>query len=141
MIYKFYIKNDDNINKLFYLTADTQSQLIRRIASTYGVAKDKITILAEYETDGDSYKLKKSYETKVPKKDQKIIDNASKIFGKSRKLTGDSKIDYIKRMNFTEIDVQNETDLYPLLKKYKKVKVYFESTDKRGVYRYYALCK
>ena len=146
MIYKFSLKDDNGKDKIFYLTADNTTKLYRRIISTYQVMRDDITLLAEYtETKDYKYKLKKSYEKKSSKKeekeDEKIISKAKEIFSKSRKLSGEGKSKYKEKMNFSEVVVEKEEDLYPLLKKYKKVKVYFETGEKRGTKKFYALVR
>ena len=144
MIYKFSVKDSNDKDKIFYLTADNLNQFYRRSINTYQITKDDITLLAEYEeTDDYKYKLKKSYEAVEEKVevDDKIKSKAEKIFSKQRKLSGDSKSDYKQRMNFSEVSIEKLEDLYPLLKKYKKVKVYFEPGEKRGEKKLYSLVR
>lgn len=144
MIYKFSVKDDNNNDKIFYLTADNLSQLYRRILSTYRIMREDVKLLAEYEeTDDDGYKLKKSYESNVNKSDfgDKIVAKADKIYSKRRRLAGKGKLEYMKKNSFSEVGINTIEDLYPLIKKYKRVKVYFETGEKRGTKRYYALVK
>ena len=148
MIYYVRLLNDLGDKKTSYLTADDHNKLYRRILSTYNIPKNKVEILEEYkETDNGGYKLKKKYKvSEDPNKetepaDEKIILKAKEIFSKSRKLSGENKSDYKQRLNFSEVSIEKEEDLYPLLQKYKKVKVYFDTGKKRGDRKYYSLVK
>lgn len=139
MIYHFSILNDENVTKDFYLTADTPNQLYRRALSTYGVTKDKITLIAEYKETGTiDCKLNRTF-TNVEKVDSAQLEKARKIFAKQRGLKEPFKTEYKEKYNFSECDIENVNDLLPLLDKYKKVKVYWEPTDKRGQHKLFAL--
>ena len=143
MIYSFTIKNDYDELKQFYLTADDKNKLYRRILSTYGVTKDRVEILEEFEETPDwGYKLHKSNIAHLTDEDKELIKQARIIFANNSRKCEPYKSEYIKRYKYKEaINIENEKDLIPLLQQYKKVKVYWELTDKRGVHQYYALVK
>lgn len=141
MIYHFSILNDDNVTKDFYLTADSPNQLYRRALMTYGVTRDKVTLIAEYKETGTiDCKFNRSFK-EVEKIDSAQLEKARKIFSKQRGLKDPFKANYKEKYDFSECDISSIDDLIPLLEKYKKVKVYWEPTDKRGVHRLYALYK
>lgn len=143
MIYYFNLKNDLNELKSFYLTADNHSQLYKRIMRTYGIPKDRVEILEEYEeTEDYNYRLYKSNIKHLTDKDKELAKKAREIFANSTRKCEPYKSDYIKKYNYKDvININSEGDLIPLLNNYKKIKVYWELTDKRGVHQYYALVK
>ena len=148
MIYKYTIRNNYNEDKTHYLSADSLNQLYKRLLTTYGITKDHVVVLEEYEeTDDWGYKLKKSYVKIEPdKQEDKIIneerlDKANKVFSKNTRMTEPWKSDYKERHNVREVSIINVNDVYGLMEKYKFVKVYWEPGEKRGVHRYFALVK
>lgn len=148
MIYRFTIRNSFNENKALYLSADSVNQLYKRLLTTYGITKENVTILEEYEeTDDWGYKLKKSYvkmesdKDDEPTIDEDLLEKATKIFSKNTRMTEPWKSDYKERHNVREVSVTNANDVYGLMEKYKFVKVYWEPGEKRGVHRYFALVK
>lgn len=143
MIYHFNIRNEFNEDKEFFLTAENHSQLYRRILSTYGIVKDRVEILEEFEeTDDWGYKLVKSNIEHLTKEDKDIAKEAKRIFLNSSRKDEPYKTDYLKKHKYLEaIDISGEKDLIPLLKDYKNIKVYWNTTDKRGVHQYYAFVK
>lgn len=135
MIYKFKC----GTNNIFYLSADTKSQLYKRVFDMYRVAKEDIEILAEYkETANWGVKLEREYTKDV---DNNLLSKASTLFKKSIRRSEPSKTEYIKKYKFQIKDVETPEDLIPILKTYKKVKIYWDLTEKRGVHSYYALYK
>ncbi len=143
MIYHFNIRNEYNEDKAFFLSADNHSQLFRRILSTYGITKDKVEILEEYEETSDwGYKLVKSSIAHLSDKDKEIKKQAKEIFAKNSRKCEPYKSEAIAKYKYKDaVNISGEKDLIPLLKKYKKVKVYWELTEQRGVHQYYALVK
>ena len=142
MVYKFSYLRDNNKESIIYLSADNENQLYRRALSTYGITKDRIKILSEYKPNNDlnSITLVKNHE-KANTYSQKVKDKVDQIYSKLTRRCGQHKIDYINRYSFTEIPIESKNDLYPLVSKYKRVKVYFEPGDKRGTKKLYALVK
>lgn len=143
MVYKFSYLRDDNKEKTMYLSADTEAQLYRRALSTYGITKDNIKILAEYAPTKDlnSIKLKKEHKTSSTSCNKKDKDKVDLIYSKLTRRCGQAKIDYIAKYSFMEVPINSKDDLYPLVKKYKRVKVYYEPGEKRGTKKLYALVK
>lgn len=146
MIYEFKVANSNGNVKTMLLTADTLGAFYRRIAEMYGLAKDEVSLVAEYEeTENFGYKLKKSYVKTTKKKDKKLIDKAVLLFkqgdDRSKRLVEPRKSDYIKRHNFKSCPISTADDVYELLTKYKTVKVYWENGDKRGSHKYFAVYK
>ena len=153
LIYRFTIRNSYNEDKEFYLTADTPSQLYKRILNTYGITKDNVSLLEEYEETSDwSYKLKKSHvkvtstpkdkdSSKVTTLNNEVLEKAKKIFSKNSRMTEPWKSDYKERHKVREVPVSGVNDVYGLVEKYKFVKVYWEPGEKRGVHKYFALVK
>ena len=143
MIYSFNVRNEFNEEKHFLLTADNHTQLYKRILSTYGVTRDNVELLAEYEETPDwGYKLVKSHvaqDAKVYDKD--IKEKAKKAMADQSRMCEPWKSDYIARHKMTEFPIDSEKDLYPLIEKYKTVKVRWENGEKRGHHKYYALVK
>ena len=148
MIYKYTIRNNYNEDKTHYLSADSLNQLYKRLLTTYGITKDHVVVLEEYEeTDDWGYKLKKSYVKIEPDKqedkiiNEELLDKANKVFSKNTRMTEPWKSDYKERHNVREVSIINVNDVYGLMEKYKFVKVYWEPGEKRGVHRYFALVK
>ena len=148
MIYKYTIRNNYNEDKTHYLSADSLNQLYKRLLTTYGITKDHVVVLEEYEeTDDWGYKLKKSYVKIEPDKqedkiiNEELLDKANKVFSKNTRMTEPWKSDYKERHNVREVSITNVNDVYGLMEKYKFVKVYWEPGEKRGVHRYFALVK
>ena len=142
MIYKFSYPRPHKSDCILYLSAESETHLYRRALSIYGITNEHIKILATYEEgeDLDTVKLVETTE-KPPKRDKKLYDKVDLIYSKLTRRTGQAKIDYIKKYSFKEIPINEKSDLLPLVKKYKKVKVYFETGEKRGTKRLYALVK
>ena len=143
MIYNIQIRNEFNDDKRFFLTADNHSQLYKRVLSTYGITKDKVEILEEYEETPDwGYRLIKSNIEHLTDNDKENIKKAKEIFANNSRKCEPYKSDAFKKYKYKDIIyIDGEKDLIPLLEKYSKVKVYWELTDKRGVHRYYAFVK
>lgn len=145
MIYEFKVANSGNV-KTMLLTADTLGAFYRRIADMYGLTKDEVSLVAEYEeTENFGYRLKKSYVKTDKKKDKKLIDKAVLLFkqgdDRSKRLVEPRKSDYIKRHKFNSCPISTADDVYELLIKYKTVKVYWENGIKRGTHSYFAVYK
>ena len=106
------------------------------------ITKDKIKILSEYKPSDNlnSITLVKNHE-EANTYSQKVKDKVDQIYSKLTRRCGQHKIDYINKYSFTEIPIESKNDLYPLVSKYKRVKVYFEPGDKRGTKKLYALVK
>lgn len=144
MIYMFNILNDRGEQKKFYFTADSDNELYRRILRTYGVSKDRVTILEKLEETEDGYKKSKdttNVQPKMSKKEQKIIDKSNELYHKAPRRCGEAKTDYMNKYGLSEIPIGSVNDLYDIVGKYKKVKVYWETTENRGEHKYYALVK
>jgi hypothetical protein len=143
MIYSFNIITDERTTKQFYMTADNHNQLYKRILNTYGITKDNVTILEEYEeTDDWKYKLVKSNITQVSDSDKKKSDKANELFKKASRRSDKAKSEYFKKYQFKEIvNIKTPEDLIPLIESYKKIKVYWEPGEKRGQHNYYAMVK
>ena len=141
MIYSFNLTNDYNEQKQFYLTADNLNQLYRRILSTYGMTKDRVELIAEYEETADyKYKLIKSYSDE-DEVDNDIKKKAKELFSNSKRMSEPRKSEYIKKHKMTEISISTEKDLYSLIHKYKMIKVKWDLGEKRGQHSYYALVR
>ena len=142
MVYKFSYLRDNNKEAIMYLSADNENQLYRRASSTYAIAKDRIRILAEYESGEDLnlITLVKNHE-EATAYSHVVKDKVDQIYSKLTRRTGQAKIDYINKYSFKEVPITCKTDLFPLVSKYKKVKVYFEPGEKRGTKKLYALVK
>lgn len=142
MVYKFSYLRDNNKEAIMYLSADNENQLYRRASSTYAIAKDRIKILAEYESGEDLnlITLVKNHE-EATVYSQAIKDKVDQIYSKLTRRTGQAKIDYINKYSFKEVPIESKSDLFPLVSKYKRVKVYFEPGEKRGTKKLYALVK
>ena len=141
MIYSFNLINDYNEQKQFYLTADNLNQLYRRILSTYGMTKDSVELIAEYEETAEyKYKLVKSYSDK-DEVDNDIKKKAKELFLTSKRMSEPRKSEYIKKHKMTEVHIVNEKDLYSLISKYKTIKVKWDLGEKRGQHNYYALVR
>ena len=141
MVYKFSIINSNNKEKILYLSADSKSRLYQLALHMYGILKEDIRILAEYEEVGDDQvKLLHDY-TKAAGYSEKVVKKASEIFQKQIQRSGQYKQEYIKKYNFSEQEISGVEDLYPLVNQYKKVKVYWERLVPRGPKRLYALYK
>ena len=143
MIYSCNLITDDRKKKQFYLTADNHNQLYRRILNTYGITKNNIEIVAEYKEVGDfGYELVKTYiNPEHEDVSDKIKEKAKKIFAAQKRMCSPWKEDYMERHSMSAIDINSEEDLYPLLKQYKTIKVKWETGEKRGQHKYYALVK
>lgn len=144
MIFNCRIRNDFNEDKTFFLTADNHSQLYKRIMSTYQIPKDRVEILEEYiETPDWGYKLHKSYISHLTNEDISLAKKAKELFAANKRRCEPYKTDYMQRHNYLKaIDINNEKDLIPLLKEFKNIKVYWEtSKEKRGSRQYYAFVK
>lgn len=142
MIYSISIRNEFNEDKQFFLTAEDHSKLYKRILSTYGISRDRVEILEEYEETPDwGIKLVKSNISHLSNKDKDNLKRALNIFNDNHCKDEPYKSKTIARCNYKVIDIENEKDIVPLLDKYKEIKVYYEHTDKRGIYKYYALVK
>lgn len=139
MIYSVEILNDYGEKKQFYITADDPQKLYRRIASTYGILKDRVEILAEYEeTDDWGYKLKKSHKEIVSEEETKNKQKANELYRKASRKCEPYKSEAKKKYGFNVVNIASVEDIIPLLKEYKKVKVYWELGEKRGEHKYYA---
>lgn len=142
MIYSFSVRNEFNEEKQFYLTAEDKNKFYRRVLSTYGITKENINILEEFEeTDDWGYRLVKSNISHLSDEDKNKAKLALDIFNDNHCKDEPHKTKTIKRCGFDVIDINNEKDIIPLLNKYKTIKVYWEHTDKRGVKKYYVLVK
>ena len=53
MIYSISIRNELNEDKQFYITANNISDMYKRVLSQYGIQKDRIELLEEYEETAD----------------------------------------------------------------------------------------
>ena len=142
MIYLVEVLNDYGEKKQFYITADDRTKLYRRISSTYGILRDRVEILAEYEETSDwGYKLSKSHKELESDEDTKNKQKANELYrGASRKCEP-YKSEAKNKYKFDVVDISSVDDIIPLLKKYKKVKVYWELGEKRGQHKYYAFVK
>ena len=141
MIYSFNIRTE-NGEKLFYLTEENQKKLFKRILSTYGVSKEDVEILEEYEEDGWGIKLKKSYIDKKEKIEPEFMIKASKMYKDAGRKDDHQKEEYKKKHKYSNIiELESAKDLAPLLKEYKKVKVFWALGEKRGIHNYYAFVK
>lgn len=144
MIYKANIINESGEIRQFYITADSEGEAIRRARDTYAVPVDRIILLEYYEdVPGDQMAVGKKHiiGEKKSKRDQKKSDKATELFYRAIKKRGKKKQAYIEKYNFVETQISGPEDLHDLMIKYKKVKVYWEPSSKRGVHQYYALCK
>ncbi len=145
MLYNFTILNDSKKEKQFFLTADNEAQLYRRIISQYGVTKDRVTIVERIEEDGFSYvgagKKESKKEIKKKNKDKKIIEKCKEIFNNNKKKASKKREEYRDKYKFNEEEINSSEDLYEYVKKYKKVKVYWSPGKERGKHIYYVLYK
>lgn len=142
MIYRIRLRNDYNEEKDFFLTAEDHSKLYKRVLSTYGIPKNKVEILEEYkESDDWGYKLIKSNISHLTADDMARRNRALEIFNDNRCKDEPHKTNALERGYKIIEDINDENDILPLLDKYKKIKVYWEHTEKRGKHRYYALVK
>ena len=143
MIYSISIRNEYNEDKQFFISAEDISKMYKRVLSTYGTTKDKIEILEEYEETPDwGVKLVKSNVSHLSSVDKDNIKKAKEIFFNSSRKCEPYKSDAFKKYKYKDIIyIDSEKDVVPLVKKYNKVKVYWELTDTRGVHQYYAFVK
>jgi len=144
LIYNCSVRNDFNEDRTFFITAKSHSDLYRRIMSAYRISKDKVEILEEYEETSDyGYKLVKSNISHLTNEDKELALKAKELFSNSKRRCEPYKTDYMQRHNYIEaINIDNEKDLIPLIEKYKKIKVYWETSKvKRGDRQYYAFVK
>lgn len=153
MIYEFQVSTNKKV-KTMLLSADTKSAFFRRIAEMYGLTKEEIILIREYdETENFGYTLHKSYIEEAPKKGvkkttkatNKFITNALQEFkrgdDRSRRMVEPRKSDYIKRHKMKSFPVSSADDVAELMSKYKVVKVYWENGEKRGQHALYAVVK
>ncbi len=157
MIYEFQVFNNKKV-KTMLLSADSKSAFFRRIAEMYGLTKEEIILIREYdETDNFGYTLHKSYVEEAPKKSakkdtkkitkttNKFITNALQEFkrgdDRSRRMVEPRKSDYIKRHKMKSFPISSADDVAELMSKYKVVKVYWENGEKRGQHTLYAVVK
>lgn len=142
MIYSVQILNDYGEKKQFYMTADDHAKLYRRIASTYGIEKGRVEIIAEYEeTDDWGYKLKKSHKDIVSEEEKKFSQKANELYRNASRKCEPYKSEAIKKYGYKTIDISSVDEVISLLKEYKKVKVYWELGERRGEHKYYAFVK
>ena len=73
--------------------------------------------------------------------DKVLYEKAKELFTSAGRKVDPDKTNYAKKYSFSEVRIENEKDLYPLIQKYKKIKVYWEQGEKRGQHSYYALVK
>ena len=141
MVYSFLIRTESG-EKQFYMTAENHQKLYRRILSTYGISKDDVEILEEYEEDGWGIKLKKSYIDPNSKVDPELMKIANKLFKEAGRKDEPHKTEYFKKHKYSKVfDIESSKDLVPIIEKYKKVKVYWSLGDKRGQHNYYVFAK
>lgn len=123
-----------------YLSAENINQLYKRIATQYGFSKDRVTVVAEYSTEGENITLVKQYKDLKTYSD-KVRNKTDEVYSKLTRRCEPYKTEYINKYSFKEIPITSKEDLYPLVRDYKKVKVYFETGEKRGTKKLYALVK
>ena len=142
MIYNCQVRNSLGETKTFFLTADNYSQLYRRIASTYRIAKYDVEILEEYEETSDwKYKLVKSNIAHISDEDKELNKKASDLYSNASRKSEPYKSEAMKKYKYDVVPIEKIDDIVPLLKSYKKVKVYWELGEKRGQHKYYAFVK
>ena len=144
MIYSINIRNNFNEDKQMYLTAENHTKLYRRVLTSYGIPKDRVEILEEFEETPDyGYKLVKSNIAHLTDNDKKVAQKAKELFANNKRRCEPYKTDYMIRHNYIKaINIKDEKDLIPLLNEFKNIKVYWEtSKEKRGDRQYYAFVK
>lgn len=143
MIYHIQVRNSLGDFKTFFITAEDHTKLFRRVLSTYGVTKDNVEILEEYEETPDwGYKLSKSNVVQKSDEDKELLLKANQMFSDASRKSEPYKSEAYKKYKYSSIvDIDSSVDIIPLLKSYKKVKVYWELGEKRGQHKYYAFVK
>ena len=142
MIYSVNIINEFGDEKQFYITAENEDKLYRRVFNTYGVAKIGVQILAVYrETPNWGYELVKSFVDEESKEDKEISKKANDLYKNASRKCEPYKSEAIKKYKYNVVDISSAEDIIPLLSEYKKVKVYWELGEKRGQHNYYAFVK
>jgi len=143
MVYNLTIINDAGIPKQFYLSGTSESDVIKRARDTYAVPPERIKVIEYHEDTGtvDINPKPIPVGEKKSKKDKKADDKASELYYSAKKKRGSKKSDYIKKYNFTEVKISGPDDISNYIKKYKKVKCYWEPSSERGKHQYYLLVK
>ena len=141
MIYSISIRNEFNEDKQFYISANNISDMYKRILTQFGITKDKIELLEEYEETSDwGIKLVKSHIDHLSKEDKTNIKKAKELFFNSTRKCEPYKSKAIKKYG-NVVYIKDEKDVIPLVEKYKEISIHWEPTETRGVRNYYALVR
>ena len=138
MIFNILIRNESNDFKNIMLTAQNTRDLYRRVLSQYGIVKECVEILEEYD-ENNNYKLIKTYKNNYKQDDLEYVKKAREMYYNGTRKGEPFKTKTAERCRYSIVDISSYQDVVPLLKKYSRVEVHWEPTEKRGEHKYYAM--